>query len=656
MRDALADRPVPARLVGGTVILLCLVMAPHAANLHPAVVAFFYAGAAWRLVALRHPRLLPGRWLLLLLMLAALALVVSSTGLREGRVAGTALLVTMLGLKLLESRTRRDLHVTLFLGYFLVLTHFLYDQSLWLAILSFVGVSLLVAAQVGLNRVHMDARLQLRTALLLIVAAAPLALTLFLLFPRLQTPLWGINTDSALTGISDEMALGSIGELSQSTATAFRVRFLGEPPPPQARYWRGPVLWQTEGGRWTRGLRGLRTVDPEATSAAALDYEITLEPTGEYWLFGLDIVTAEPPDSHVNSNYTLISEQRVHRRMTYRASSDVGYTITALSDHQRAFALQLPDQVSSRVRQLAAGWQQDAAGPQEIVARALRHFREQPFVYTLTPGVTTGDDPVDHFLFESRRGFCEHYAGSFALLMRVAGVPSRVVIGYQGGTPNPHAEHWVVRQSDAHAWTEVWFEGRGWVRVDPTAAVAPERIERPIDAGLSQDADRVVFDTGDFGLLRSLWLQATWVADAVDLGWYRWVVNFTAERQESLLEALGINNDHGYGLAMALVVGGGLAMLLVYLVAKMPRPRRRDPLPLLWDDFRAKLRRRGVAIEPWHGPDTVCAGAAAAFPAARGEIQAINRLYVQLRYGPRHDSRQVGSLRRRIRRLRLRPS
>ncbi|MCB1773683.1 MAG: DUF3488 domain-containing protein [Gammaproteobacteria bacterium] len=652
MTDAVTELPIQRRLLRAVLVLLSLLMAPHAANLHPAILGFFYAAVGWRFAAMTFPRLIPGRWLLLTLMIGAMALVVTATGLVDGRVAGTALLVVMLGLKLLEIRARRDMHVTVFLGYFLVLTQFLYDQSLWLALYSFIGVVALVGVQVGLNRVKADLRLQLNATLALVAAAAPLAIVVFLLFPRLHTPLWGINTEHAVTGISDEMSLGSIGQLSRSNATAFRVRFFGEEPAQSARYWRGPVLWETDGSRWTKGRHAVRTLEPDPGSVLPIDYEITLEPTGEYWLFGLDVVTGRPAHTYINSNYSLVAEQRVHRRFSYRASSDPGFVIDQLSDHERLFATQLPDRVSPRIRELVDAWQRQADAPAQVIEQALRYFREQPFVYTLSPGELRGD-AIDSFLFETRRGFCEHYAGSFALLMRVAGLPSRVVIGYQGGEKNPHADHWVVRQSDAHAWTEVWLEGNGWVRIDPTAAVAPERIEQPIDAGRSEDADRVVFNTGDFGLLGSLWLNAVWMADAIDIGWYRWVVDFTADRQNSLLEYFGLSNTRGYGIAIALIVGSAMTIALVYLVAKVPRPRRQDPLPLLWRRFVAKLQHRGLKVEPWHGPDTVCAAAGASFPNARAEIKAINRLYVQLRYGRRDDRQQVGALRQRIRRLRL---
>jgi hypothetical protein len=405
MPDALAALPIPQRLLSVTILLLCLLMAPHAANLSPAILGFFYVAAGWRFVAQSAPRLMPGRWLLMLLMITAIVLVVFVTGLYDGRLAGTALLVVMLGLKLLEVRARRDMHVTVFLGYFLVLTQFLYDQSLWLALYSFIGVSTLIGVQVGLNRVVVNPRLQLRSTMQLIAAAAPLALVVFLLFPRLHTPLWGINSGSAITGISGEMTMGNIGELSRSNAVAFRVRFFDKEPEPAARYWRGPVFWKTDGSRWTPGLRALRTVDTSDTDSLSLDYEITLEPTGEYWLFGLDVVTAHPLQTFVNSNYALIGENRVHRRYTYQASSAPDYRITDLSELQRINGLQLPDGVSERVRDLAEQWRAAADDdPLRMIEIGLRYFRDQPFVYTLTPGRLDGN-AVDQFLFETRRGF-----------------------------------------------------------------------------------------------------------------------------------------------------------------------------------------------------------------------------------------------------------
>lgn len=655
MADALARLPIPRRLLSALLLLLGGLMAPHAANLSPAILGFFYTAAAWRLLALLRPHWMPGRWTLLFLMVAALALVVFTTGLYDGRLAGTALLVVMLGLKLLELRARRDIHVTVFLGYFLVFTQFLYNQSLWLAVYLFLGVLALTVIQVSLNRVHVGLRTQLRNSAAMLAGALPLALVVFLLFPRLQAPLWAINTPSSVTGISGEMTLGNIGRLSQSNDTAFRVQFFSSPPPPAQRYWRGPVLWQTDGRRWSAGLRPIRSGTDGGNLPQPVDYEVTLEPTGEYWLFGLDVVTRVPPGAQLNRNFALVADQRVTKRVTYRAASDPDFLIRELSAHEHRLGLQLPDRISPRVTALVASWQAqtDPRQPLQLVDKALAYFRVQPFVYTLQPGTLEAEDPIEQFLFETRRGFCEHYAASFALMMRIAGIPARVVVGYQGGEKNPHAEHWVIRQSDAHAWVEVWSGPRGWQRVDPTAAVAPERIEQAINTALSRDSERVMFRADGEGLLGGMWRNAVWLADAVDLGWHRWVVGFSAEHQSSLLEMFGIRNLKGYGLAVALIVGGTMTVALVYLLAQLPRPQIRDPLPLLWQRFVSKLARAGLDSAPWQGPDTVCANARARFPAAADQLAAINRLYVQLRYGPRQDVQQFGALRRRIQQLKL---
>ncbi len=655
MRDALAKLPIPSQLLAALLLLLGALMAPHLANLTVAVPAFFYAAMTWRLVAIGRPNILPGRWLLLGLMLLAIALVVYSTGVRDGRLAGTALLVVMLGLKLLELRARRDIHVTLFLGYFLVLTQFLYNQSLWLAAYLFTGVIALIAIQVGLNRAQVVMRGQLRNTAIMIAAALPIAIIVFVLFPRLQTPLWGINADTATTGISNQMTLGDISQLSRSTATAFRVRFLGDAPPPEQRYWRGPVLWQTDGARWDSGRRIARPITPLAARGPELDYEITLEPTGEYWLFGLDVVTETPNGTRLNSDFALVAEQRVNRRVTYQAASDTSLAIDRFTARERSLALQLPQTVSPRVRALAEQWraETDPAQPRQLVTRALQHFRQQPFYYTLSPGLSEGD-PVDDFLFESRRGFCEHYAGSFTLLMRLAGVPARVVIGYQGGEYNPRADHWIIRQSDAHAWAEVWLPDRGWWRVDPTAAVAPERIEQSIDPGLSEDEPAVVFQVDQRGLFGNLWREAGWLVDAVDLSWHRWIIGFTAERQQGLFELMGIRDLRGLGLAAALLIGGAVAALLAYLISQLPAKRRIDVLPALWQKFRQKLRQAGIDTAGWQGPDTLCRSAIDLYPNNAQELVAINRLYVQLRYGRHQDAAQLSALSRRISGLRLR--
>lgn len=652
MRDAMASLPIPRRLLAALLLLLAGLVLPHAANLDPAVLGFFYAATVWRLGAIRHPNWMPGRWLLLFMMLGALILVVLTTGLHDGRLAGTALLVVMLGLKLLEIRARRDVHVTVFLGYFLVLTQFLYNQSLSLAIFLFIGVLALTVIQVGLNRIRMDLYLQLRHSAAIIAGAMPLALVVFLLFPRLDSPLWAVSSSSATTGISGDLTLGDIGRLSRSNEVAFRVRFFGRTPTPPERYWRGPVLWQTDGRHWSAGVRAAEIGPPLTFVEAPIRYELTLEPTGEYWLFGLDRVVDVPPGATLNSNLALVSTERVDARMSYTTGSDPEHRTDTLSDYERRLGLQLPAHIAPRVQALVGQWQQEDSDPRAIARRALRHFREQPFVYTLSPG-TLGTDPVDEFLFETRRGFCEHYATSFVTLMRLAGVPARVVIGYQGGERNPHAEHWVVRQSDAHAWAEIWVAGSGWVRVDPTAAVAPERIEQSIDSALSQDADRVVFDTGASHFLAELWREAEWIADAVDLGWHHWIVGFSSDRQNSLLSKIGLGDLKGHGQVLALIFGSTMAIALAYLMTKLPKPVVRDPLPSLWRRFLRKLRHAGVTPAAWQGADTVCGLAIERFPAAADQLVAINRLYVQLHYGRRRDPYQMSALRHRIRVLRL---
>ncbi len=654
MIDALATMPIPRRLLIILLAVLALMMAPHLANLHPAVMGLFAITLLWRLLALDQPNRLPGRSVLILLTVGAVVLVISSTGLHDGRLTGTALLGSMLGLKLLELRSRRDVHITLFLGFFLALTQFLYNQSLWLAGYLLIGITILIALQLGLSRVKTDVKSQLGAAGIMLSAALPLALVIFLLFPRLHTPLWGIDTERAITGISGEMNLGSIGELSRSNAIAFRVSFTDQVPIPAQRYWRGPVLWHTDGQRWQPGQRPVRSSRTDEISAAPISYEITLEPTGEYWLFGLDTVTQAPPSSHINSNHALVGAKRVHRRFSYIAGSDPDYLQLELSTIDRQHALQLPEQVSPRVRALVNDWlaETDAAEPMQLIQKALDYFNREPFVYTLSPG-RLGGDPIDTFLFETRRGFCEHYAGSFALLMRLGGVPSRVVIGYQGGDKNPHADHWVVRQSDAHAWTEVWLPELGWWRVDPTAAVAPERIEQPIDSALSQDHDQIVFRADARGLFGSLWREAVWLADAVDFGWHRWVIGFDFHRQRHLLKDFGIGHLRGTDVAIALLVGCTLAIALVYLISRLPAPKRGDPLPRLWHKFRHKLRRAGMEAPAWQGPYDLCQRAADIFPEQASELTAISRLYVQLRYGRHSDPRQIGALRQRIARLKL---
>jgi transglutaminase-like putative cysteine protease len=559
----------------------------------------------------------------------------------------------------LELRSRRDLYMTVFLGYFVVVTQFLFAQGLPLAVYLAAVVLGLTAVLNAMNRADPAAPLvpAFGLALRLLGAAVPAMLVLFVLFPRLGGPLWGVAVQQAgaVTGMSDQISPGTISRLSQSRETAFRVRFEGQAPPPAARYWRGLVLWDTDGRTWTPGppLDYRPDLLPEPTGRAVA-YELTLEPTRQRYLFLLDLPRAAPPDAVLAAELTARAREQVTRRLSYRAEAWPEARPVGLDAAARERGLWLPHTVTPRMEELVAKWRDGSADDAAVVQAALAHFRTQPFVYTLAPPAL-GEFPEDQFLFETRSGFCEHYATSFTLLMRIAGIPARVVVGYQGGEYNPRGEHWIVRQSDAHAWSEVWLPGQGWTRVDPTAAVAPERIDYAIGAAALAEGAPVIFQITDPGAMQQLLREVRWLADTLELGWHHWVVGFSRERQLGLLDQLGLGELAGYGQALLAVALGIVALGVGRLLLQVAGGGSDDPLRAAYTRLQHKLARAGLTAPPWLGPRDLQQAAVRAFPEHGGELQRLFGLYIGLRYGrPVADRRPLRRFRRGVRWLRLR--
>ena len=633
----------------GLGLMLLLAAAPHLPRLPlPAALAWCLV-VGWRLYLGLHQRPAPRRWTrLLLLLLASLALL-AQFGTLLGREAGSALLVLLLALKFLELHRPRDVTLLVFLAYFLLVVQLLFSQSLPMALYLLVTALVITTVWVefsdpGGGRPLSDS---LRLAGSMLLQAAPLMLILFLLFPRIPGPLWSLPRDahSGVTGLSNEMEPGRISALAQSDAVAFRVEFDGEIPPPAQRYWRGPVFELTDGRRWSAA-----TERPDAAfSPRPLDpglvHRVTLEAHGERSLLALDRPASVPPGARLQGDYQLLADRSLHERHRYQVSSHRRFEEAELEPARQVRSRHLPPRTSSRVRELAGQWRAESAGPREIIERALRHFHEQPFVYTLNPP-RLGRDPVDEFLFESRRGFCEHYAAAFTLLMRAAGLPARVVTGYLGGEFNPVDRYLVVRQSDAHAWAEVWLEGEGWRRVDPTAAVAPQRIERGIDPRPRREGEALGFRVAG----RLAWLRL--YRDALDHRWNQWVLGYGPERQRDFLRGLGLPELAWPGLVRLLAIALLLGMaLLALLILYRPGPRP-DPVRRLYAGFCRKLARQGVRRRPGEGPQAFAERAAERLPGQAQAIAAISRDYIRLRYRGDTDPDTLARLRSGVRALR----
>jgi len=627
------------------------VVGPHLLRMPTWVGIFFLVVVGWRAwiswVALRSPP----RWFMWGVTLAATYGTFLTYGRIFGREAGVTLLIIMAALKLLEIRNQRDVTLSIYLGFFLVMTNFLFSQTIPLGLYMLACVWIFVAALVGFNRVGRSPTLRerLRPAGALLIQALPLMVAFFILFPRTQGPLWALpqDTRSAQTGLSETMSPGNIASLIKSDAVAFRVQFEDGMPPYRSLYWRGPVLVDFDGATWKMRAYSAQGHMDYSRQERPSKYSVTLEPHQKTWLFALDVPGSRPDGAQLLSDLQLRYRRPIVDRMRYEMTSFLNYRFGERANPvQLQASLQFDEARNPRTVELARQWARENPDPRAILARAAQFFGTG-FTYTLEPPPLDRRDPFDDFVFNSRQGFCEHFSGAFTLMMRAAGVPARVVTGYQGGEVNPLNSELIVRQADAHAWSEIWVREEGWVRIDPTAAVSPMRVENGVNAALGPigvipsliDADR-------FGLLANL--RFAW--QMLNSQWDAWVVGYNMDRQRQFFSQLGMPNVDwrtlGFWLMVA-VFAVGTAVAIGLLVHD--RPRRREPSLVAWDRFCAKLAAAGLGREPSEGPLDYLQRVRNARPALGAEVEEITRRYVEARYGEGASREQLRELVRRVR-------
>ena len=422
-------------------------------------------------------------------------------------------------------------------------------------------------------------------------------LALFVLFPRLPGPLWAVQgtSTSATSGLGDTVNPGDITSLALSDEIAFRVEFSSPPPPARDLYWRGPSMTNFDGRTWSMSVGDRRNVAASIEYLGApTEYRVMLETTGRNWAFALEMpkLAHDERTLRMGSDYQLRTFPGIPRgtRLDYRVRSYTRFrALEPLGEGEREMFRRLPPESSPRTRALVRSWLADDPTPEQVIERGMDYLRSQPFFYTLTPP-RLGEQPVDEFLFDTREGFCEHYASAFTLMMRAAGLPARIVTGYQGGELNGVGGYYIIRQSDAHAWTEVWLEGRGWVRVDPVSAVAPERV------ALGSWRSALAGERVPGGALRRLeWVRrALLVWDAAATYWNEWVIGYGPQLQRGLLDALGFDGATGserWSKLMLLCVGATLAGSLVLTLQLAWRRRRRTPVDGAAREFTTFTRR-----------------------------------------------------------------
>jgi protein-glutamine gamma-glutamyltransferase len=608
------------------------------------VALLFYRGA----VALGRARTLPASTqsllLLLLVGLAGWGLVRAFETLL-GRDGGTAILVVLLALKTLETRSGRDLHLLVLLGFFLTVTHFFFVQDSLTAahaLLSMLALCAVLAlweqpsafAEVFRSQALSFDRFRplLRSAGTLLLQALPLAAALFVLFPRPDSPLWQmpVSGSQSSSGLSDSVNPGGISSLALSDEVAFRAEFGGPVPAPSALYWRGPVMDVFDGAAWRIGPSP-RVVPQVVFRSQPQPYTLTAEPSDRAWVLALDAPGSLPAGTTITQNLQVIKPTRIGARTRFKLSAvtDFQYGLNA-DDFWLGRNLELPVGSNPRLRELAASWLN--LPPIERVKAGLNVFREGGYAYTLNPPLLSTVNGLDDFVFRSKRGFCEHFASSYAFMMRAAGIPARVITGYQGAESN--GNYLIVRQANAHAWTEVWLPGQGWIRVDPTATVSPDRIEQgaraiPGARGLA---------SGNFGLFKGLSLRL----DALQNLWNTWVIGYDGDQQRQLFARLGLGE---FGSAK-LTLFGVLALLLAGVPMLLRRRAKVEPLLVAYELLSRRLK---LPREPQEPGSAYAERAARQHPTQAAAIQALVGEYQTLRYGPEPSAEQVQAFMQKVR-------
>ncbi len=591
--------------------------------------------AAWGVGICRRRLPVPGRIVKGAAALALIAGVFAMFHTLNGLAAGTTLLAGMGSLKLLEADRRRDRYIVLGAALFLLLAACLSQQDLAHAPLYAAHLWLCCSAMVIVA--HPRSTLGTRATVMLagrsLLLALPVAVVAFLLFPRLAGAFWSIpDAGAGVSGLADTMSPGAISDLSESSDPAFRVWFDGAPPPAAERYWRGPVLHDFDGYTWSRSrLPGYGSGVRAAPVGPSYAYRITLQPSEQSWWFALDTVDESPsPAVRLTADHVLVSAQRVLEPVTYHA---ISHTLVRdprpLAPMARERDTRLPPNRNPRSIRLAQRLRERAPSDAAFVAAVLAWFRTGGFKYTLVPP-PLGLDSVDDFLFDTRRGFCGHFASAFVTMMRAAGVPARVVTGYLGGEWNPIGDYLIVRQSDAHAWAEVWLEGRGWTRVDPTAAVAPQRLTQSIFEFLPNAAsapERLMLDVRWLTAIRQTW-------DAANAWWTNRVVGFNLDTQLNLLRWAGFAAPRPIELvwALAIALAGWLAVT-TWQLGRLPPPPRPDRLAQAYGRLCSKLAHAGVPRAAHLGPLAYADAIARQRPDLATAAGPLLAAYAELRYG-----------------------
>lgn len=637
-----------------------LALSIHIARLPLWLTAFASCLLLWRFLIENYALRVPGRIVRWLLLLVTVVLVFRHYGTLLGRDAGVAYLSLLLSLKIVEIRSLRDYLLVVFLIFLIVLGGFLFSQTLSVAAYAMLVIIVTLHALVRLNSPYpLRQRQTFSLVVTVVLQALPLLLVLYLLFPRIQGSLWNLPVDAQMgrTGMSDSVSPGSINQLYEDDTIAFRAGFDGQPPSADRLYWRIFVLSDTDGRQWLRHSGpgdGMDVLDYRPLDDVT-HYDVLLEPHNQKWIPTLELAASPARFTRLSSGYVVEANRIVERIRRFDLASHFRYTTPPLDQRQILHNTFWPLQPSRRVRDLLRTWQARSAAPRDMVRQSLELFSQAPFRYTLSPPLLTGDT-LDEFLFETRAGYCEHYASAFAALMRLSGIPARLVVGYQGGAWNDAGDYLIVRQSDAHAWTEVWLHPEGWVRVDPTAAIAPERIELGAEALRRLDSQGALIGLLSVnearqiiapGFARRIWSEVALHWDNINSSWNRWVMAYGPKAQLELLRLVGISTPDWVNVVAGMILAILLLMFATAVFLMLRTRRRIDPVIKLYQLFCKKLEKAGLERSPSEGPADYARRVVSAREELSEPVNRITRTYIALRYG-RHNPAAIPLLRKQV--------
>jgi len=611
-----------------------LVLAPHLVHLPFWTMALWLLCATWRIQIYRMRARFPNRTQRILLILAVGFGLYFSRGTLIGLDAAALLLVSTFIIKLLELRTHRDAQVLILLGFFVLVLAWLFDDSLITTLYGLAPLLALLSAQCGLYSARFSERpwQALRLCSLMLAQALPLMLLLFVFFPRFS-PLWALpmQNQQGVTGLSDSMDVSDIAELALSDELVFRASFTEDFPPPQTLlYWRALTLDNFDGKRWSQSRYAAysRQAPPWRPQGARIDYQMTLQPSYRPWLPMLEIGQIHLPQAIPTADFRIENPRLIDRPLHYRASSWPNAQRMTDSERALSIARRLPESGNPRSRALAKQLRQTHSENTEALVNALlARFKDAPYRYTLSPAPLS-EDSIDSFLFDTQNGFCAHYAGATVFVLRAAGIPARMVSGYQGGEWNEAAGFLQVRQFDAHAWVEYWHESKGWQRIDPTFMVAPERIERGLEAALSGESLPASHPLSQRHLRQIAWLnQLRLNFENLEYRWQLWVLGYQNEQRLQLLSRLDKST--------ALLIGAAFLLFIVLLCLWLFKPwqSRKNPIQREFARFERLLAEQGLPRTKGEAPRHFATRAALALPQQSALIKAFIDDFEAQQYG-----------------------